>query len=90
MGCPQGSCSGPALWNRVASESLKDWPENTAIQAFADDFVIVSDASKKLKIENQINAAIEKFIQLEFRSTRSTKINFKFLQAKFNTSSSSN
>ncbi|GBN60022.1 Retrovirus-related Pol polyprotein from type-1 retrotransposable element R1 [Araneus ventricosus] len=63
MGCPQGSCSGPTLWNLVVNEILQEtWPENSAIQAFADDFVIVSHASTKIKIENQIHTAIEKFI----------------------------
>ncbi|GBM23504.1 hypothetical protein AVEN_153081-1 [Araneus ventricosus] len=63
MGCPQGSCSGPTLCNLVANEILQEtWPENTAIQAFADDFVLVSHGPTKIKIENQIHAAIEKFI----------------------------
>ncbi|GBO16706.1 Retrovirus-related Pol polyprotein from type-1 retrotransposable element R1 [Araneus ventricosus] len=63
MGFLQGSCSGPTLWNLVANEILQEtWPENTAIQAFADDFVIVSHAPTKIKIENQMHAAIEKFI----------------------------
>ncbi|GBM28073.1 hypothetical protein AVEN_66560-1 [Araneus ventricosus] len=43
QGCPQGSCSGSALWNLVANEILQEnWPINTSIQAFADDFVLVS------------------------------------------------
>ncbi|GBN54262.1 Retrovirus-related Pol polyprotein from type-1 retrotransposable element R1 [Araneus ventricosus] len=63
MSCPQGSCSGPTLWNLVTNEILKEtWPENTAIRSFADDFVIVSHAPTKIKIENQIHASIEKFI----------------------------
>ncbi|GBN27138.1 Retrovirus-related Pol polyprotein from type-1 retrotransposable element R1 [Araneus ventricosus] len=63
MGWPQGSCSGSTLWNLVANEILQEtWPENTATQAFADDFAIVSHAATKIKIENQIHAAIKKFI----------------------------
>ncbi|GBM52814.1 hypothetical protein AVEN_21244-1 [Araneus ventricosus] len=62
MGFPQVSCSDPSLWNLVANEILQEiWPENTTIRAFADDFVIVSHAPTKIKIENQIHAAIEKF-----------------------------
>ncbi|GBM65812.1 hypothetical protein AVEN_172663-1 [Araneus ventricosus] len=40
------------------------WPENTAIQAFGDHTAIqvVSHANTKIKTENQIHAAIEKFI----------------------------
>ncbi|GBM13650.1 hypothetical protein AVEN_229611-1 [Araneus ventricosus] len=64
MGCPQGSCSGPALWNLVTNEILQElWQENIAIQALANDFVIVSQAPTKIKIENQIHVAIEKFIK---------------------------
>ncbi|GBO10106.1 hypothetical protein AVEN_81741-1 [Araneus ventricosus] len=63
MGCPQGSCSGPTLWNLVENEILQETePENTALQEFADDFVIVSHAPTKMKIENQIHDAIEIFI----------------------------
>ncbi|GBM29115.1 Retrovirus-related Pol polyprotein from type-1 retrotransposable element R1 [Araneus ventricosus] len=39
QGCPQDSCSGPALWNLVDNEKLNQvWPHNVHIQAFADDF----------------------------------------------------
>ncbi|GBM71303.1 Putative protein in type-1 retrotransposable element R1DM [Araneus ventricosus] len=39
QGCPQGYCSGPALGNLVANEIVQEnWPINTNIQAFADDF----------------------------------------------------
>ncbi|GBM24779.1 hypothetical protein AVEN_245034-1 [Araneus ventricosus] len=62
MGFPQGFCIAPTLWNLVANEILQDTcPENTSIQAFADDFVIVSHAPTKIKIQIQIHAAIEKF-----------------------------
>ncbi|XP_055951673.1 uncharacterized protein LOC129987758 [Argiope bruennichi] len=62
QGCPQGSCSGPALWNLVANEILQqEWPRNTTIQAFADDFAIITHAPTRKEIENQTHAAIEKF-----------------------------
>ncbi|GBM28840.1 Retrovirus-related Pol polyprotein from type-1 retrotransposable element R1 [Araneus ventricosus] len=54
QGCPQGSCSGPALWNLVANEILNQvWPDNVHIQAFANDFVLVikADTNKSL-VEN--------------------------------------
>ncbi|GBN90029.1 hypothetical protein AVEN_66915-1 [Araneus ventricosus] len=76
MSCSQGSCSCPALWNLVANEILQEaWPENAAIKAFADGFVIICHADTKIKIENQIHAAIEKFINL------GNKNKLKFLQA---------
>ncbi|GBN82580.1 Putative protein in type-1 retrotransposable element R1DM [Araneus ventricosus] len=62
QGCPQGSCSGPALWNLVANEILQEnWPINTSIQAFADDFVLVSHAPTRVQLESQINESIAKF-----------------------------
>ncbi|GBO26091.1 hypothetical protein AVEN_51483-1 [Araneus ventricosus] len=83
MGSLQDSCSGLALWNLVANEILQEtWPENAAIQPFADDFVIVSHAPTKIKIENQIQVAIEKFINWADKK--------KLLQAKLNTSSLAN
>ncbi|GBM11259.1 Retrovirus-related Pol polyprotein from type-1 retrotransposable element R1 [Araneus ventricosus] len=56
QGCPQGSCSGPALWNLVAIEILNQvWPDNVHIQAFSDDFVLVikADTSKSLVEDTQ-------------------------------------
>ncbi|GBM86107.1 hypothetical protein AVEN_122832-1 [Araneus ventricosus] len=39
QGCPQGSCTSPLFWNIVADEILKtDWPKETHLQTFADDF----------------------------------------------------
>ncbi|GBO24687.1 Putative protein in type-1 retrotransposable element R1DM, partial [Araneus ventricosus] len=62
QGCPQGSCSGPALWNLVANEILQEnWPINTSIHAFADDFVLVSHAPTRVQLESQINESIAKF-----------------------------
>ncbi|GBM55031.1 hypothetical protein AVEN_80933-1 [Araneus ventricosus] len=62
MGCPQGSCSGPALWNLVANEILQETlPDYAVIPAILDDFAIISHAPTKIKIENQIHAAVEKF-----------------------------
>ncbi|GBN05289.1 Putative protein in type-1 retrotransposable element R1DM [Araneus ventricosus] len=58
QGCPQGSCSGPALWNLVANEIFNQvWPDNVHIQAFADDFVLVieADTNKSLVIQNKNN-----------------------------------
>ncbi|GBM52054.1 hypothetical protein AVEN_23288-1 [Araneus ventricosus] len=58
QGCPQGSCSGLALWNLVANEILNQvWPDNVHIQAFADDFVLVIEAdTNKNPVENTQSA----------------------------------
>ncbi|GBO29950.1 hypothetical protein AVEN_209775-1 [Araneus ventricosus] len=62
QGCPQGSCSGPSLWNLVVNEILQEnWPINTSIQAFADDFVLVSHAPTRVQLGSQINESIAKF-----------------------------
>ncbi|GBL64016.1 hypothetical protein AVEN_83352-1 [Araneus ventricosus] len=60
--CPQGSCSGPALWNLVANEILQEnWRINTSIRAFADDFVLVSHAPTRVQLKSQINESLAKF-----------------------------
>ncbi|GBM95806.1 hypothetical protein AVEN_165506-1 [Araneus ventricosus] len=55
QGCPQGSCSGPSLWNVVANEILlENWPINTSIQTFADDFVLVSHAPTRVLLSHKL------------------------------------
>ncbi|GBO10287.1 hypothetical protein AVEN_116465-1 [Araneus ventricosus] len=62
QGYPQGSGSVPALWNLVANEILQEnRPINTSIQAFADDFVLVSHAPTRVQLESQIKEYIAKF-----------------------------
>ncbi|GBO09341.1 hypothetical protein AVEN_123914-2-1, partial [Araneus ventricosus] len=61
-GCPQGSCSGPALWNLVADEVLSaTFPENTNIQAFADDFLIVAAAESERDLGKAASDALKVF-----------------------------
>ncbi|GBN66974.1 Retrovirus-related Pol polyprotein from type-1 retrotransposable element R1 [Araneus ventricosus] len=41
-GCPQGSCSCPLFWNIVADSVLNQrFPQNSYVQAYADDLVLV-------------------------------------------------
>ncbi|GBN41043.1 Putative protein in type-1 retrotransposable element R1DM [Araneus ventricosus] len=62
QGCPQGSCSGPALWNLVANEILNQvWPDNVHIQAFADDFVLVIKADTNKSLVEDTQSAITQF-----------------------------
>ncbi|GIX88620.1 RNA-directed DNA polymerase from mobile element jockey, partial [Caerostris darwini] len=43
QGVPQGSCLGPTLWNIFINDLLaKDFGEETEIQAFADDIILMT------------------------------------------------
>ncbi|KFM83133.1 Retrovirus-related Pol polyprotein from type-1 retrotransposable element R1, partial [Stegodyphus mimosarum] len=52
-GCPQGSCLRPTFWNLIANEVLKlcDNINHTHIQAYADDFLLIVNASRRKSIE---------------------------------------
>ncbi|GBO08539.1 hypothetical protein AVEN_114834-1 [Araneus ventricosus] len=51
QGCPQNSCSGSSVWKLVANEN---WPINTNIQAFGNDFVLVSHAQLEFNLSNKL------------------------------------
>ncbi|KAG8184453.1 hypothetical protein JTE90_002302 [Oedothorax gibbosus] len=58
-GCPQGSCSGPLLWNMIADEALKlNWPDGCYAQAYADDIVLVVSGDTRGTLECRGNAAL--------------------------------
>ncbi|GBL97973.1 Retrovirus-related Pol polyprotein from type-1 retrotransposable element R1 [Araneus ventricosus] len=62
QGCPQGSCSGPAMWNLVANEILNQvWPDNVHIQAFANYFVLVIEADTNKSLVEDTQSAITQF-----------------------------
>ncbi|GBN21169.1 hypothetical protein AVEN_275256-1 [Araneus ventricosus] len=62
-GLPQGSCSGPALWNIVANDLLaQNWSDETSIQDFADEFAIITKANTKENIKILSTEAINIFI----------------------------
>ncbi|GBN80579.1 hypothetical protein AVEN_108228-1 [Araneus ventricosus] len=61
-GCPQGSCSGPSLWNLVANTALNlPWQDGIHVQAFADDFAMVIKAPTKEQLKNVAQNAINEF-----------------------------
>ncbi|KAG8176150.1 hypothetical protein JTE90_012403 [Oedothorax gibbosus] len=58
-GCPQGSCSGPLLWNMIADEALKlSWPDGCYAKTYADDIVLVVSGDTKDILENISNIAL--------------------------------
>ncbi|GBN05164.1 hypothetical protein AVEN_230503-1 [Araneus ventricosus] len=62
QGCPQGSCSGPALWNLVANKILNQvWPDNVHIQGFEDDFLLVNEADSNKSLVEDTQSAITQF-----------------------------
>ncbi|GBN84699.1 Retrovirus-related Pol polyprotein from type-1 retrotransposable element R1 [Araneus ventricosus] len=78
-GVPQGSCSGPLLWNLVA-DSIFDipLPENCFLQAFADDLVLIAGGTSKTIIETKCNEVLVhlqswgKNHKLTFNSSKTT------------------
>ncbi|GBM65132.1 Retrovirus-related Pol polyprotein from type-1 retrotransposable element R1 [Araneus ventricosus] len=53
-GFSEGSCSGPLFWNIVADSLLDQrFPENSYVQAYADDLVLVIWGHNKSQIEDQ-------------------------------------
>ncbi|GBM31216.1 hypothetical protein AVEN_193346-1 [Araneus ventricosus] len=54
--------NGPALWNLVAEEALaQQYPANTTIQAFADDFLIIAAADSERKLCTAASEALKIF-----------------------------
>ncbi|GBM52980.1 hypothetical protein AVEN_111328-1 [Araneus ventricosus] len=61
-GCPQGSCTVPAIWNFVRDEVLtQSWPEGVHLQAFSDDFIFLIKAPTKAKVKSLANEALNQF-----------------------------
>lgn len=59
-GCPQGSCSGPLLWNLVADEALEALPDRCYVQAYADDLIVMVPGKDREEIERRGNRALRK------------------------------
>jgi hypothetical protein len=81
MGCSQGSCCGPRLWNVLHNTLLNlDFSTHTKVVAFADNLAIMSQGNLPTKVEAYANsdlARIEKWAKenkLRFNKTKSKAI----------------
>lgn len=60
MGCPQGSVSGPPLWNMLLDDLLRlPFPEGTSTVAYADDVTILIRANSRAGIEANAAAVLQ-------------------------------
>lgn len=60
IGCSQGSCCGPGLWNILFDSLLKlDYPSHTFTLAYADDFLIIITGKDRSHLENLGNLVLD-------------------------------
>ncbi|GBM71872.1 hypothetical protein AVEN_229367-1 [Araneus ventricosus] len=61
-GCPQGSCSGAALWNLVAKSALNLlWQDGIYVHAFSDVFAMIIKVPTKEQLKNVAQNAFNEF-----------------------------
>ena len=58
-GCPQGSCSGPGMWNLQYNSLLKlKYMDRTKVVAFADDLIIATRGGSVKAVEHYVNVEL--------------------------------
>src|SRR5271154_2488635 len=58
-GCPQGSCSGPALWNTIMATLLSELRSlGVWCQAYADDLILVINGRNSQELIRKANSAL--------------------------------
>lgn len=61
MGCPQGSCCGPGLWNIQYNSLLNvNYTQKTKVIAFADDLLVMTHGTNLKEAENYANLDLKK------------------------------
>jgi len=59
--CPQGSSSGPGLWNLEYNSLLEQsYMKRTKVLAFADDLIIATRRESARAVENYVNVELNK------------------------------
>ena len=59
IGCPQGPCCGPGLWNVLYNALLNlDFSRHTKVIAFADDLAIISEGQRPTETEAYANSEL--------------------------------
>ena len=60
-GCPQGSCSGPGMWNLQYNSLFQiKYMDITKVVAFADDLIMATRGRSMKAVENYVNAELSK------------------------------
>lgn len=76
--CPQGSCSGPGLWNLQFNSLLTKFLARTKVVAYADDLLIATRGKAVREVENFANLELSKIE----RWSRGNKIRFNEKKSK--------
>ena len=79
MGCPQGSCCGPGLWNVMYNALLNlDFSGHTKVIAFADDLVIMTQGKTPSEAEVYSNSDMSRI----GKWTKENKMQFNEFKSK--------
>ena len=78
-GKPQGSASGPGVWNLLYNSLLNvEYTKNTKVIAYADDLVILLKGKTQVEVENYANIETQKVAKW----ARNNKISLNDLKSK--------
>jgi hypothetical protein len=92
-GCPQGSACGPGFWSIIYNSLLElDLPDNSIIQGFADDTLVMVSGQSISEIQSKANIILNSVKEwslenkLEFNASKTVSVlftkNIKYLKPK--------